>query len=444
MGFLDLFGGKKKEAEAQKEAQEKKEAEAKSLVERQKASHEGLGWPKPMPISRIKTEGSSVEVMDDPISEERKEEIGQMIFEEKISYETIRFLSLPELLFVLTALEYYNSKEKLENFSENHRTLYNELLGRIRNAENIYCLYDAATSYPFVDNGFAYIYLEKDLAEKVSEAYRRQYRKIDVKECPAHPEGAGAESKGFFDFLYYLGIEKIVIDNGRYKARFSRSEIVAPPSVIGGDDKMNPVNPALRLAMLDFLSELRWPVKYEKRNENLAQKNGKMMTLAASAKFIVPLQYEGKADFTPDGKVKFDASTKLRFPIMKLKNGMVMLPVFTDGFEFGKRFGKDGFQGGIFGFGEILRFIQDKDGIAINPMGENILVQKDNMAMVYASSMASNKSKILNTAPKKPMSQADMIKRASAEDVAGKIIQMPLPKASEDKKEDADEGNDNN
>lgn len=435
MGLFDLFGGsKKKEEEAAAQAEKRKEEEAVKTKEDQIAAHEGLEWPHPVPISRIRTSGEEPDKFEDPISPERKDEIGPLVYEERISLDTLKFLTLPELLFVLTTLEFFNSKSKLKGFSENHRILYNELLNRVRDAQTIYCLYDEATKFPFIENGFAYIYLEKDIAQQVCEAYGKQFRKLMVKDCPARPAGAENTDRGFFDYLYYLGIERIIIDNGRYRARFSRSEIVAPPN-FAGDKKQAPMNPQLRLAMLDFLSEARWPVKYEKRAQVVQTKEARMIALARAGQYIVPIQHEGPAEMMTDGRIKFNKDTKLRFPVMKTNNGKLFLPIFTDGIEFAKKFGREGFEGAVFKFSDILRFVQDKDGLAINPMGENIMLPKDKMMALEAASQVIAKAKNADK-PVKEASAQDIIKRASAEDVADKIIQMP--------KRTTDVANDNN
>lgn len=444
MGLFDLFGGsKKKEEEAAAQAEKLKEEQALKDKEDQIAAHEGLEWPHPVPISRVRPSGEEPDKFEDPVSPERKDEIGPLIYEERISLDTLKFLTLPELLFVLTTQEYFNSKSKLNNFSENHRILYNELLNRVRDAKTIYCLYDDATKFPFVENGMAYIYLEKEIAEQVVEAYSKQFRKLMVKECPAVPEGAENTDRGFFDYLYYLGIERIIIDNGRYRARFSRSEIVAPPN-FADDKKQAPMNPQLRLAMLDFLSEARWPVKYEKRTQVVQTKEARMVALARAGRFIVPIQHEGPAEMMNDGRIKFNKDTKLRFPVMKTNNGKLFLPIFTDGIEFAKKFGREGFEGAVFKFSDILRFVQDKDGLAINPMGENIMLPKDKMMALEAASQVIA-AKNAAGKPAKEASAQDIIKRASAEDVAQKIIQMPKRSDNVAETEDtnATENNDN-
>ncbi len=85
MGIFDLFGGKNKAAEAEaaaeKAALEKKEKERKELIK----AHEDLTWPtapRLNPVNVKDVEGASFE---DTVSDEKKDEIGPMIYEEDLS-----------------------------------------------------------------------------------------------------------------------------------------------------------------------------------------------------------------------------------------------------------------------------------------------------------------------------------------------------------------------
>ncbi|WP_026504021.1 SseB family protein [Butyrivibrio sp. NC3005] len=440
MALFGLFGGNKRKEDEEAANLELKLEASKKLVEQQRKEHENLPWPHPVPLSHIKVSGGEPETMEDPVSSDRKDEIGPLVFEEKISPEVLKEMTLQELLFVLTTQEVFNAKAKLANFSDNHRIIYNELLNRIRDAKTYYAIYDARTNYPFIEGGFAYIYLDEELANKAVEAYNRQYRKLVVKNCPARPDGASDTDRGFFDYLYYLGIERIIIDNGQYRARFLRSEIVAAPWQ--DNEKRPPINPSLRLAMLDFLSEVRWPVKYEKRPAIVHAKEMRMISLVLNGMYIVPLTHEGPVEMSEDGKVRFNKDTRLRFPILKTKDDKVYLPVFTDGIEFGKKFGREGFEGAVFAFRDILRFVEDKDGITINPMGENIMLPKEKMLELQAAAESAMSANANQGSVAGNVSDQDMIKRASAEEVAdtiAKVVQKNAQLAKDVKESTSDE-----
>ncbi|MCR5404486.1 MAG: SseB family protein [Butyrivibrio sp.] len=380
MGLFDIFG-KKNDKEAEQEKEKALEEQKEKTIEDRKKVYEGLEWPCIQRLNPVNIKDAEGEVMEETVPPERKDEIGEMIYDEDISPDTLKFLSGQELLFLLTALEVFNKKAPLPGFEKNHRKVYNEVLGRVRDADTLFVLYDRTTGYPYIDHGFTNVYFEKELAEKAVEMFDRQYRKLFAKECKVENNDAqGARRAGFFDYLYYIGMENLIVDNGAYRARFKRNEIVAAPGDWNRDERdKSPVNPALNFAMLDFIEEARWPVKYEKRNEVLRAKEIRMLSLVRSAHFIVPMQHEGPAELMEDGRVRFGKDTKIRFLVMKTQDDKQFIPLYTDGFEFAKIGKGKEWNAGVFGYQDILRFVQDKDGIRINPDGQGIVITKQQM-----------------------------------------------------------------
>ena len=166
MGLFDFFGGKKAAQEQEEQelrsAAEKKEKEMQSAMD----AHADMEWPGFPRLNPINIKSDDAVVMDETVSKERKDEIGEMIYDEDMSADSLKFLSNQEILFLLTALEVFQKKAPLPGFEKNHRKVYNELLSRVRDAEVLYVLYDATTGYPFIDHGFANVYFEKEIAEK--------------------------------------------------------------------------------------------------------------------------------------------------------------------------------------------------------------------------------------------------------------------------------------
>ncbi len=405
MGIFSIFGGKKgkEEEEAllneQLEA-EKKEAELSAIKEK----HMAQGWPTPGRINPIKVEGMDEEVLEDPVSEERKEEIGMMVYDEDISTDAIRFFSVQELLFLLTTMERFQKIAPLPGYESNHRKIYNEVLARVRDAKMLYVLYDATTGYPFIDHGYINIFSSQEYAENAGRIFGKQYRRLVIKPCKADNDAESAKDRrSFFDYLYYLGVEDFIVDNGYYRAHFKRKEIVAAPSDWGSNSDNSPKNPRLVFAMNDFLGEVRWPVKYEKRKEVLATKEMRMARAAQAANYIVPMQHEGPVEVMEDGKFKFTKETKIRFPEIKTKDEKHFLPIFTDGIEFSKMFANSEFKGAVFAFPDILRFVGDKDGVIINPAGQKIMIPRDRMMALQmaAQTVAASKSAGKKPAKKK-------------------------------------------
>ncbi len=384
MGLFDLFGGKKADKSIQQQEEQNKASQKEKEMQAAIDAHADMEWPTFPKLNPVNTPQSEPVEMEDTVSPERKNEIGEMIYDSDMSADSLRFLSGQELLFLLTALEVYNKKAPLPGFEKNHRKVYNELLGRIRDADVLYVLYDATTGYPFIDHGFGNVYFEEELAKNAARLFFKQFRQLMVKEIKVeNPEDESGLKRGFFDYLYYIGIENILVDNGAYRARFKRNEIVAAPGDWSNDDQSaNPINPALSFAMLDFMEEVRWPVKYEKRDEVVKAKEMRMLSLVRTSNFIVPMQHEGPAEVLEDGKMKFSKDTKFKFLVMNAKDGKQFLPVFTDGIEFGKKLRGTEWHAAVFKYQDLLKFVNDKDGITINPDGLGVILPKDRMMLL--------------------------------------------------------------
>ena len=377
MGIFDLFGKKnaaEEEALKEQELAQKKENE----VEAARKAHEELSWPVIQRLNPVNIKDVEEKAMDETVSDERKDEIGPMIYDSDLPLESLKFLQPQELLFLLTAMEMYNKTAPLPEFEKNHRKVYNELLDRIR-----YVLYDMNTGYPYIDHGFANVYFEEEIANKAAELFEKQYRKLTVRKCKVENDELPANvRRGFFDYLFYIGIENLIIDNGAYRARFKRSEIVASPLDFGEKKDNSPVNPALNFAMLDFLEELRWPVNYEKRADVLKAKEMRMLSLIRQGSFIVPMQHEGPVEVMEDGRMKMGKDTKIKFLVIKTKDDKQFLPVFTDAIEFSKKLSGSEWNAAVFKYQDILKFVQDKEGIRINPNGQGIVMPKDRMMAI--------------------------------------------------------------
>ncbi len=400
MGILDIFAGTKDKAkEAEEQIENREEILHTEQVETAKSEHEGMPWPTVFPINLMRNHDNKDEsiVVEDPISNERKEEVGALVYEPTLRPDQMKALTLQELLFLLNTEIIFNKKAELVNFEKNHRIIHNDMLRRIHEAEKLYILYNKHTGYPLIDNGFGLVYLEKEHADKAAELYQKQFRQAVVAERPgeAAPElEDGRHPVALFDFLYYLGIENVLIDNGWYKAVVQRNEISAPPTAFNNNQdprKNPPTSPLLAFAMIDFANEAKWPVKYAKREEVLQAKMNRINALIPRSRYIVPVQD------SQDTEVK-----GLKLPLEKLKivnkenpDGIEkgFLPVFTDLFEFSRGFKQKGFKPCGFDFKNVVGLLTGADGIVINPRGESVVVPKEQAAVLLQTAMAPKNKK---------------------------------------------------
>lgn len=400
---MGLFGSRKKkqmqEEQAQAELEARKKKEHDDLVEQQKNAHADLTWPKLMPINGLRNKETGLAVLpaeDDPLSQEKKDEIGAMVFEPEIKPEDVQKLDNTELMFLLDTHEMYNHHAALENYEANHRVMYNELLDRIHKAKQYYVLYDSRTRYPFVDAGFAFVYFDEDHAKKAAELYQKQFRKLVPQVRPgesAEPNEQGIRPLALFDYFYYVGVEKVILDNGYYRVGIRRGEISAPPTFAADPKQIPPASPALSYAMTDFLQEVRWGVKYDKREEVLKRKQQRMNILIPSSKYVVPMLLKdddnAPTQVGPDGKER--KAKRMEFPMIMLKarksdgteEEQRFLPVFTDLFEFSKNFPKQEYKPAVFEYSKMLGLVRPLGGFIINPRGQNVIVPQKRGEELY-------------------------------------------------------------
>ena len=296
----------------------------------------------------------------------------------------------------------------------------------------MFVLYDTATGYPFIDHGFANIYFEKEIAEKAVELFTVQFRKLAAREVKVeNSDDTAAVKRGFFDYLYYIGIENIMVDNGAYRSRFKRSEIVAAPGGCNSDDSgKNPINPGLNFAMLDFLEELRWPVKYDKRDEIVKAKEMRMLSLIRTGSFIVPMQHEGPVEVLEDGRMKFNKETKFKLLVVNTQDNKQFLPVFSDAIEFGKKLRGSEWNAAVFKYQDLLKFVNDKEGIIINPDGQRVVLPKERMVMLEVAGQQADKMKGAAKAGN------DSVSTSNSEDAAvQKALNQAIARMNENKKE---------
>lgn len=385
MGLFDVFGNGKKKAE-EEEARLLKERQVKEhdeAVARAREAHANLHWPTIPRINRMNTKDAESVKIEDPITAERKDEIGALIYEPKITAEDVKALDLQELMFLLATHLLYNREAALENYEANHRIIYNELLGRIHSAAEFYIIYDRKSGYPLIDGGCINVYLDKEHAEQASAVYNTQFRQTAVVTRPgenAAPLENGKQPVALFDYLYYIGAENVMIDNGWYKAPIKRSEISAPPMSFNADPKQTPpTNPALAFAMTDFVQEIAWQVKYDKRDEIIKAKQARMFATLVNAKFLVPTTVITHDD--PES-VAQGKRQEVKFPVLNIKDKR-FLPVFTDLFEYSKNL-KDTaeYKPASFELKNLVKLLGGVDGIIVNCNGQKLIVTKEKAAEI--------------------------------------------------------------
>lgn len=468
MALFDFFGSKRK-AEAEQKIEEQKQEQHDEAVARQRADHPEMHWPVITPINMFvkkpgetpaataaaeagantaagtdtaansTTEGAvnatqaadtehtaeaadtasagasaattaqpQPTILSDPLTPERKDEVGALVYEPTLKPDMLKDLNLQETLFLEAALLIAHKQHPLDNYDQNRQVIRNHFLDMVRAQEKIYVLYDARTGYPLLDGSFVLMYLEKEHAEIAAKLYAEQMRSVKIIEVPgmaAEPaQHDGKIQMKIFDYLFFLGAENIVIDNGWYKGFLRRSEISAPFYINEDPEKIPPYNPAISFALTDYVGELRWPVQYGKRKELLQAKFNSVMKLVPKGTYLLPFRnldedtanagdqaadgaaaeqtstptHDGMAETTDAATESAEAAKKnhrVQLPMVTL-NGKNFMPVYTDIFEFSKKFANSGFRPTRADFQTISRFMGNYDGFIINPQGQAMVIER--------------------------------------------------------------------
>ena len=113
---------------------------------------------------------------------------------------------------------------------------------------HLYIAYDKNTKYPYLDfQGRAWIFSEKEFADKAEEYFNKEETFLQMKEL------INLNVMNEFGKLHYLGIEKVIIDNGQYNIEINRNDILPPPDYSNIPARKIPVmNPKLQFAMIYF------------------------------------------------------------------------------------------------------------------------------------------------------------------------------------------------
>lgn len=367
------------------------------------------------------------------MTQERKLELLAALAEEDIFVEAEESYSIQDTIFSVAVLRNQTNQQTEEEKKLLLKTkadeMYQLLLKKLRELPHVYLTYDQSTNYPFINNSFVDVYTKREYAELAVLYYKEQFRNLEVRELPVRlPEkpAEGEEGKNVvlpaFALFYYLGMERVFVDNGLCRVVIRREDILPPPDYSKTPGIQEPVvGPALRYHILDFFAEARWKVNYEQRNQVLKAKEDRMLLEISKAKFLIPMKYEGKTEKTGNNQIKFTQNTKLMFAGIKNGNDDMFTPVFTDFTEFGKLYPPKEWNGAVITIADAIRINKGK-GIVVNPAGENLVLNEkaiEAVQNIMKNEAEAKKAKELqnkeNTAEAEKIAQAEETGHDSSE-----------------------------
>lgn len=334
-------------------------------------------FSSPVTKEEKEEEKSSLEISkklreDGIVTENRRNELGSVVFQTNIKSEMLETLTLQECSFILKSLEHFNEKSALPNYDANRKVVYDVIIDKIKTSNSLFMLFDKVTGQPFIGNEIAEVYSTKHWADMAVKHYEETYRQLYVENFTLN--GTDKIKCNLFAYLFFLGMENLILDNGAYSIQFKRNEILPPPDWSGLEPINVPVtNPSLRLAVNIYLAEARWGVNYAEREENLKNKENNMLSQLRNGKFLIPIKSTGE-EKTGENEAVFKKGGTISFALITNSQEKTFVPLFTDWLEFEKAYNKDQWKGMIITVKDALSIAKDNEGMVVNPFGENLII----------------------------------------------------------------------
>ena len=389
MGFKDLFKKKEVADDNINVTEDKVEEKTEAVQAKEEKPEEVKAEEKP-PVQeeqpQLKAAPSKM------IPDERKQEIAQMVFKKKIEESDLESLNIQETIFLLVNVDHFNeeSEEGVENYEEKCEVIDLVLAKKLANAEVLYMTFDAGTNFPYITQGCVEIYSELEYAQDAVRHYGEQYRAVQI--CEVRKDDSRFPDKmSVFEFLYYLGMEHLLIDNGKFKTVVNRDDVLKITNRNPEYQLDKPIeNPKLRYALIEFFQEVKWPVTYEKRDEVIHEKEERMLEELKKAKFLVPMLFDGEEVTKAQNQVAPQPNKNMILPKLETQEHVCFTPIFTDWTEFVKIYPKDKWNGLVITFEEATTLCKDM-GIVINPAGENLIMNQQSFEALRSREENENK-----------------------------------------------------
>ncbi|MBQ8814153.1 MAG: SseB family protein [Lachnospiraceae bacterium] len=245
-----------------------------------------------------------------------------------------------------------------------------DFLKTLPKRELIYIIYSRLTNLPYAEcNGESFedeVFLFTEEADALERA-----KALTQAKCPA--VAVKAEQKDMlklFADLYVYGVTGLVVAVGKDLLRIPLSEIVRRPKISNLPENARPLeNPALQLSMMYYLQEARKPSGIEAENaDKAAELEEEMAVNLIRARYLLPIK-----------EVELDGKKATQLLMMRTKAGEVMVPIFSDGVEYG-RFKRDQeLKAAVTDFEKLagMPLPDEVKGFMLNPGGAGLVLTKE-------------------------------------------------------------------
>lgn len=231
-----------------------------------------------------------------------------------------------------------------------------ETLAALKNPGELYVVMSAVTKLPFVkcdeetfdDEIFLY-YRDEDAKNKAKELLDQRY-------LTAVAKLEDRQLLAFYTGLYTLGVNCLAVNFGtdtQISVQLSELVVRKDPSALP-DGKKVVENPALHLTAIYFVQEMRRQDKPQP-TEELKELQEELLAHYSRGTFIIAIQEDKQ------------------IPVLKLKNGDIYQPVFTDLLELQKFAGGRKVRTAVIPAEKIPDIlVGESKGVVLNPLGVNV------------------------------------------------------------------------
>ena len=246
-----------------------------------------------------------------------------------------------------------------------------EAIKELQTREMVYVAYSQATKLPYVKcdeesyNDQAWIFSTE---EQIKE-FGKQL--LEDKILLMGMRYAKKDYPRLYGTFYAIGINSVVWVDGEDKIEIDLPDIAKQADLSKLEPAQRPLlTPTLQLSGIYFMQELRRPVEKEE-HKNLRALEEELIANIKKSQFLVAMERNE------------EEPKKINIPYLKNKDGQILQPVFSDIMEFEK-----------FARGKKLRLakipfdklptilIEQAEALVINPMGFNLILNRDQLKKI--------------------------------------------------------------
>ncbi len=256
-------------------------------------------------------------------------------------------------------------------FAAANREVRTYVIDRLKNEDNLWVVYNSVTGYPYYVDGCLVVLYNFDKHESLEEVLKKAGYAVDT----------GIVTTQTFKYevghMYRNGYNTVIFADGtEVMFKVAREEIYPFEDYYDEDYLMNP---ALQVAMIDYLQETRKSDKKEERMDMMLRRQEKMLSVMMNSEFIVPCL-----------KNETEEEIEISHPFIDLaaergeQESVIAIPVFTDGFEMNKCYG-DHRDNVLYRFEALKDLVEELGaaGAVFNYMGQRFYMSLDELKSAY-------------------------------------------------------------